>query len=124
MVPPSKYFLNIDHPNIVRNIVIVAICIFLSFPSFSVCSPSYDSTHQIFHFHGEDTSSNLGYFIKSLGDINDDDFDDIAISTLYPQGTYIFFGGYPIDSFPDYFLNYFGLFLILRIIPATVIPIS
>ena len=69
----------------------------------------FDSSHQIFHFHGTDTESNIGRYLKSLGDINNDGFDDIAFTSKSPAGSYIFHGGNPVDSFPDYFLkgNYF-----------------
>jgi len=114
MDQPLKNVPNFAHYSIKWNIFLAAIAIFLVFPSLSACSPGYDSTHQIFHFHGEDTSSWLGYFIKSLGDMNNDGFDDFAISSQSPRGTYLFLGGYPIDSFPDYFLNYFGPILDFR----------
>lgn len=64
-----------------------------------------DSTDIIFHFHGTDTLSRVGSFINSLGDINGDGFDDISVSSRSPKGTYIFLGGQPTDSNPDYFLR-------------------
>jgi hypothetical protein len=68
-----------------------------------------DPSHQIFHFHGTDTLSRIGSSLKSLGDINGDGYDDIAFNSKSPQGTYIFLGGNPVDSFPDYFLHGPGL---------------
>lgn len=64
-----------------------------------------DSTHQIFHFHGDTADSHAGSNIKKLGDINNDDFDDFSVSSHNPLGTYIFLGGNPIDNLPDYFLQ-------------------
>jgi len=64
-----------------------------------------DSSHIIFHYHGEDTTSRLGAYVLGVGDINGDNFADIAITSHSPMGTYIFFGGNPPDSTPDYFLQ-------------------
>ena len=65
-----------------------------------------DSTYIIFHFHGTDSTSRLGAGgIVSLGDINADGFDDIAIGSFSPVGTYIFYGGDPADTVPDMFLR-------------------
>ncbi|MFH2035977.1 MAG: T9SS type A sorting domain-containing protein [Candidatus Zixiibacteriota bacterium] len=64
-----------------------------------------EDLHQIFHFHGETSESGIGFALKALGDINSDGFDDIAFSSATPEGSYIFLGGNPVDSFPDYFLN-------------------
>ncbi|MFH2141489.1 MAG: T9SS type A sorting domain-containing protein, partial [Bacteroidota bacterium] len=60
--------------------------------------------HQIFHYHGETSNSDVGYYsLKSLGDINYDGFDDVAFSSGDPKGIFVFLGGNPVDSFPDYF---------------------
>jgi len=64
-----------------------------------------DSSDIIFHFHGTDTSSGIGWRITSLGDVNSDGFDDVAVSSGSPNGVYVFFGGYPVDAFPDMFLR-------------------
>lgn len=64
-----------------------------------------DSTHMIFHYHGADTTSQIGWRLKCLGDINDDGFSDIAFTSSSPAGTYVFFGGDPVDSLPDYFFD-------------------
>jgi hypothetical protein len=45
----------------------------------------------------------FGSWSASLGDINGDGFDDIAISTL-ADTTFIFLGGNPFDLEPDYFV--------------------
>jgi hypothetical protein len=65
----------------------------------------FDSSHQIFHFHGVDTTSRIGSYLKGLGDINGDGYDDIAFNSWSPAGTYVFLGGNTGDSIPDYFLN-------------------
>ncbi len=89
-----------------RSLLILIICLF---HTCGLCEPmDFDSTHQIFHFHGEDTSAYIGIFIKHLKDINDDGFDDVALSSQSPKGTYIFLGGNPPDSIPDYFFEYYG----------------
>lgn len=65
-----------------------------------------DSTFIIFHAHGADTTSRLGAGgIVPLGDVNADGFDDIAIGSFSPIGTYIFFGGNPVDTVADMFLR-------------------
>jgi FG-GAP repeat len=64
-----------------------------------------DSSHIIFHYHGEDTTSRFGAYLLGVGDINGDNFADIAITSHSPMRTYIFFGGNPPDSTPDYFLQ-------------------
>lgn len=68
-------------------------------------SLDFDYTHMIFHFRGEDTTSWIGSVLKNLGDINADGYDDIAFSSRSPKGIYLFFGGQPVDSQPDYFLQ-------------------
>jgi hypothetical protein len=63
---------------------------------------SLDSSHVIFHAHGPDTMSFLGSLISSLGDINGDGFDDIAVSCSSPtMATYIYYGGNPCNSIED-----------------------
>jgi hypothetical protein len=64
-----------------------------------------DSTDVIFHYHGSDTLSGLGRNIGSLGDINGDGFSDIAMSSFSPMCTYVFYGGDPVDTFPDMVLQ-------------------
>ncbi len=82
----------------------------MAYAAYNLCiAEVFTSGHQIFHYHGVDTSSDIGYFIKSLGDINNDGFDDISVNSHEPYGTLIFFGGNPPDSTPDLFLNYYGI---------------
>ena len=64
-----------------------------------------DSTYIIFHFHGTDTSSRAGVRIGCLGDVNGDGFDDIAVGSYSPSGTYVFYGDTVPDSIPDLFLK-------------------
>jgi len=64
-----------------------------------------DSTDVIFHYHGSDTLSWLGWNISTLGDINDDGFSDIAMSSFSPMCTYVFYGGNPVDTLPDMVLQ-------------------
>jgi hypothetical protein len=54
---------------------------------------------------GEDTLSMLGRNLCGIGDVNGDGFDDVAFSSDQPLGTYIYYGGNPADTIPDYFLR-------------------
>ncbi|UCD64983.1 MAG: FG-GAP repeat protein [Candidatus Zixiibacteriota bacterium] len=65
----------------------------------------FDPNDIIFHYHGQEDDSRLGSKLASLGDVNGDGFDDIAVSSANPRGIYVFFGGNPVDSFPDMFLE-------------------
>lgn len=85
--------------------LVVQILIALSVYSVSCFALDLDPSHQIFHFHGTDTTSRIGSSLKGLGDINNDGYDDIAFNSHSPKGTYIFLGGNPIDNIPDYFLK-------------------
>lgn len=59
------------------------------------------------HFRGPTDSSEAGLYLRPLGDINGDDFDDIAISCLENTatenslGSFILFGSNAVDSIPD-----------------------
>lgn len=64
-----------------------------------------DSTDILLHLHGVDDTAYIGNRISSVGDINSDGYDDIAVSSLNPRGMYIFYGGDPPDSIPDYLLK-------------------
>lgn len=64
-----------------------------------------DSVDILFHFHGTTSSSLIGTRVKGLGDINNDGFDDIAVNSQAPIGTYIFYGGSQPDSTPNHFLR-------------------
>ncbi|HDL01354.1 MAG TPA: hypothetical protein ENH23_03885, partial [candidate division Zixibacteria bacterium] len=66
---------------------------------------AFDTTQIIFHVHGDTATSRLGQNLTSLGDINNDGYDDIAISSVYPKGTYIYYGGFPIDTVADIFIT-------------------
>jgi hypothetical protein len=70
-------------------------------------SASPESINILFHYHGTTDSSVIGSRVKSLGDVNNDAFDDIALNSVYPRGTYVVFGGNPADSIPDLFLRGF-----------------
>jgi len=45
----------------------------------------------------------FGHWVESLGDINGDGYDDVAISTLLDT-TFIYYGGSPFDHEPDLFV--------------------
>lgn len=64
-----------------------------------------DSVDVLLFREGEDTVSMLGSYLCGLGDINSDGFDDVAFSSFQPRGTYIYYGGNPADTIPDYFLR-------------------
>ncbi|MDH4138682.1 MAG: T9SS type A sorting domain-containing protein [Anaerolineae bacterium] len=64
-------------------------------------NPPFDPNNIIFHFRGENESSQIGAAITPLGDVNSDGYDDIAVSSKSPAVTYVFFGGNPVDTFPD-----------------------
>jgi len=64
-----------------------------------------DSSHIVFHFHGPTDTSRIGRTIGTIGDINNDGYDDIYVSCNHPRGTYVFFGGNPPDTFPDMFIK-------------------
>ncbi len=65
----------------------------------------YDSTSLIFHYRGNhEQYYMIGQFISTLGDINGDRYDDIAVSANDPYGTMIFYGGEFPDSTPDMFI--------------------
>jgi hypothetical protein len=66
-------------------------------------SYALDHGHMVFHFHGTGITSEIGLQLNSLSDLNHDGFDDIALSSWSPPGTYVFFGGNPTDSSSDYF---------------------
>lgn len=66
---------------------------------------AFDSTQIIFHFKGPTIDAQVGLRLKDVGDINTDGFDDIAVSSNVPFGAYIFYGGNPVDTIPDMFLN-------------------
>lgn len=65
---------------------------------------AFDTTKIIFHFEGIELDSYAGRNLTALGDVNNDGFDDIAVSTIIPSGTYIFYGGNPSDTIPDLIL--------------------
>lgn len=62
-----------------------------------------------FHYHGQDTASKIGSFLTPLGDVNNDGYDDIAISSKSPAGTFLFLGSAENDGIPDKFWDgYYG----------------
>lgn len=70
-----------------------------------VGSDTFDPSTIIMHYQGEESVAKLGWALTSLGDINGDGFDDIGMSSFDPPYTYVFFGGNPVDSFPDMYLS-------------------
>lgn len=74
--------------------------IFLS-GSIALSEPTYDPELMIFHYKGELPDARVGNLITPLGDINNDGYDDIAISSEKPAFTNIFFGNNDRDSIPD-----------------------
>ncbi len=54
-------------------------------------------------FYGKDYGSNFGQIVSSVGDINNDNFDDIAI---HSDGTnYVYLGGEILDTIPDLIMD-------------------
>jgi hypothetical protein len=86
-------------------IVLASLAVSLIIYQFSWASEAIDTSLIIFHFHGPDTTSSVGTYISSLGDINNDAFDDIAVYCNFPSGTYMFYGGNPVDNTPDKFYD-------------------
>jgi hypothetical protein len=92
---------------LVRPAVLVLVCVVLSVAA-GQGQGVLDSTYVILHLHGSDTASRIGGCIKSVGDINADGFDDISVSSLSPEATYIFYGGDPADTTADMTLPHYG----------------
>ncbi len=66
---------------------------------------AFDTTQIIFHYQGPTIDAKVGLTLKNIGDINSDGYSDIAVSSQVPFGSYIFYGGNPVDTIPDMFLN-------------------
>jgi hypothetical protein len=85
------------------------VCFSISIAAFSLVSivhaVPFDPSMILFHYRGETDNSQLGRNLTALGGINGDGFDDVAMSSSDPSGTYVFFGGNPVDSFPDMLLR-------------------
>jgi hypothetical protein len=85
------------------------VCFFISIVTFFLISivhaVPFDPSMILFHYRGETDNTHLGAYLTSLGDINGDGFDDVAMSSGLPAGTYVFFGGNPVDSFSDMLLT-------------------
>ncbi|MEE9443912.1 MAG: T9SS type A sorting domain-containing protein [candidate division Zixibacteria bacterium] len=64
-----------------------------------------DPERIIFHVRGPDSLSWIGVSMWSLGDINGDGYDDIALRRNSPFGVFIFYGGNPADTIPDAFYD-------------------
>ena len=59
----------------------------------------------IFHFHGPDNNAGIGFSVGTLGDVNGDGYDEFWVSREFPTASYVFFGGEPLDTVPDMFLQ-------------------
>lgn len=64
-----------------------------------------DTTYRIFAKRGADTAARFGITINTVGDINNDGCDDIAVVSNIPDGTSIYYGGSPPDTIADVFLQ-------------------
>jgi hypothetical protein len=89
-------------PNMIITMAIISLAIC---PLYASPLLGLDSTHIIFHYHGADSTSRLGAYLRGIGDINNDSYDDIALYSHSPAVTYIFLGGNPPDTTPDYLLK-------------------
>jgi hypothetical protein len=41
---------------------------------------------------GSDSGAALGWYVKGIGDLNKDGFDDVAVSAPYRRKTFIYYG--------------------------------
>ena len=78
--------------------------------SFAVAVPSasaktIDSSYILTHIAGQTDSSHVGGRLIGLGDVNGDGFIDVAVSSVFPRGALVYFGGNPADGDYDMILK-------------------
>jgi|GEM_PF-788991 len=69
---------------------------------WQIASAQPEDLQLIWHTTGSNPNSGLGWQLVSAGDINGDGYDDILASTWDTRVVYLYFGGNPMDTIPDF----------------------
>ncbi|MBC8278481.1 MAG: FG-GAP repeat protein [FCB group bacterium] len=80
--------------------LIIAIVIIIS-PSIASAQPQTDNYIEIWHCSSAIQNSEFGKYLVSVGDQNQDGYDDILVSAWNDEVVYFYFGGNPMDTIPD-----------------------
>ena len=57
--------------------------------------------HTIFEVAGQDSGAQLGTYVKGVGDLNKDGYDDVAVSAPGEFRTYVYYGGKTMNQKPS-----------------------